>query len=199
MFHGLHRAAPTGGGTRSDPSGMNGPAGRTSPCFAQPVKSPRMDPATPSHDDWIDQARVIQRCVQGRCEAAPLHGLSLGFVCADMQHEAATLFRDAAISLGAQVTDLDPARLLSGDDASLDGVARLLGRLYDGIECQGLPAPLVRRLAQLAAVPVFDAVAAGGVAIGQSAPATPCGADERQRRLCSIQAALVLALRGEAL
>ena len=38
--------------------------------------------------------------------------------------------------------------------------ARVLGRLYDGIECQGLAPELVRQLGRDAGVPVFDGLAA---------------------------------------
>ena len=37
--------------------------------------------------------------------------------------------------------------------------ARMLGRLYDAVECQGMAADLVHRLGADAGVPVYDAIA----------------------------------------
>ncbi|WP_158218787.1 hypothetical protein [Roseateles aquatilis] len=116
----------------------------------------------------------------------------MGLVCADPDAEAAMLFREAAHGLGAQVTVLDPAKV-ADDAASLQDVARLLGRLYGAIECQGLPACWVRRLAQATAVPVFDGLAEASPAPGPRADAA--GGTEHDRRVRAVQAALLAALR----
>lgn len=113
-----------------------------------------------------------------------MRGVSLGLVCEQAQAPAATLFREAAEDLGAQVTVLDPSRITG--DVAMDGVGRLLGRLYGAIECQGLAPGLVRQLADATSVPVFD---------GLAAAAAPQAGPERDRLLRTVQSALLAALR----
>ena len=45
----------------------------------------------------------------------------------------------------------------------VQATARVLGRLYDGVECQGLDARLVDQLRSGSGVPVFNALAAPGM------------------------------------
>lgn len=137
------------------------------------------------------QARELQQAAQRGTPLAPLRGMRMGLVCGDAQAEAAAQFRKAAEGLGAQVTVLDPARVLGGD-ASLEELAKLLGRLYGAIACLGLPGELVRQLAEATAVPVFDA----RIEVpAEAADATPDAGIERDRRLWAAQAALLAALR----
>ena len=148
-----------------------------------PPVPPPQPQGSPS-DLSLDMRMAISPVPASRPRSAPLRGMSLGLVCAQAQAPAAGLFREAAEDLGAQVTVLDPARITG--DVAMDGVGRLLGRLYGAIECQGLAPALVRQLAEATSVPVFDGLAAG------AAPET--GA-ERDRQLRAVQAALLAALR----
>ncbi|WP_067271506.1 hypothetical protein [Mitsuaria sp. 7] len=96
------------------------------------------------------------------------------------------LFQQAVLELGAQVTVLDPARVLE-DGAALEEIARLLGHLYGAIACDGLPPAVVRRLTAAAVVPVVEVQAL-------LTPAQGLGADAQERRRAA-QAALIAALR----
>jgi hypothetical protein len=121
-----------------------------------------------------------------RTTPPPLLGLRMGMVCGDQGAPRATLFQQAVLELGAQVTVLDPARVLE-DGAALEEIARLLGRLYGAIACDGLPPAVVRRLTAAAVVPVVEVQAL-------LAPADGRGADAQERRRAA-QAALIAALR----
>lgn len=88
-----------------------------------------------------------------------LRGRKLGLLCVDLRLPEARLFVDAASELGAHVAHLNlkPGPLAVPDE--LDPTARLLGRLYDAVECQDMEPEAVRRLAWAADTVVFDGLA----------------------------------------
>ena len=116
----------------------------------------------------------------------PLLGLRMGMVCGDEGAPAPRLFKQAALELGAQVTVLDPERVLE-DGAALEEIARLLGQLYGAIACDDLPPAVLRRLTAAAVVPVMAVQAV-------LAPIDGGGTDAAERRRVT-QAALLAALR----
>lgn len=65
-------------------------------------------------------------------------------------------FEVAGMDLGAGVTYLDPGSSQMGKKESIADTARVLGRLYDGIEYRGFEQELVRTLADYAGVPVWN-------------------------------------------
>lgn len=79
-------------------------------------------------------------------------------VMAPDDSEAARLFRHAGTEMGAQVA-LVPALAANSSATDLQTTGRMLSQLYDAVECQGMPATLVRGIAQGATVPVFDGLA----------------------------------------
>lgn len=89
---------------------------------------------------------------------SPLRGKNLGLLC-ETDSSAATLFERAAIALGAQVVRIRPSAAGLLTPAERAPTARMLGRLYDAVECQGLAPALVQQLRSAAGVPVFDGLA----------------------------------------
>ena len=65
-------------------------------------------------------------------------------------------FEVAARDLGMGVTYLDPAGSQIGKKESIADTARVLGRMFDGIEYRGFGQEIVEELAQYAGVPVFN-------------------------------------------
>ena len=65
-------------------------------------------------------------------------------------------FEVAGMDLGMGVTYLDPGSSQMGKKESIADTARVLGRLYDGIEYRGYSQDLVTELAQYAGVPVWN-------------------------------------------
>ena len=65
-------------------------------------------------------------------------------------------FEVAARDLGMGVTYLDPAGSQIGKKESIADTARVLGRMYDGIEYRGFGQAIVEELAQYAGVPVWN-------------------------------------------
>jgi ornithine carbamoyltransferase len=65
-------------------------------------------------------------------------------------------FEVAAFDQGAHVTYLDPSGSQIGHKESMKDTARVLGRMYDGIQYRGSGQELVETLGQFAGVPVFN-------------------------------------------
>ena len=65
-------------------------------------------------------------------------------------------FEVAAYDLGMHVTYLDPTGSQIGKKESIADTARVLGRLYDGIEYRGFGQSIVEELAKYAGVPVWN-------------------------------------------
>ena len=65
-------------------------------------------------------------------------------------------FEVAGMDLGMGVTYLDPGSSQMGKKESIADTARVLGRMYDGIEYRGYSQELVEQLAEYAGVPVWN-------------------------------------------
>ena len=65
-------------------------------------------------------------------------------------------FEVAAHDLGMQVTYLDPSGSQIGKKESIADTARVLGRMFDGIEYRGFGQEIVEELAKYAGVPVWN-------------------------------------------
>ena len=65
-------------------------------------------------------------------------------------------FEVAGMDLGCGVTYLDPGSSQMGKKESIADTARVLGRMYDGIEYRGFDQSIVEELARYAGVPVWN-------------------------------------------
>ena len=65
-------------------------------------------------------------------------------------------FEVAAYDMGMGVTYLDPTASQIGNKESIKDTARVLGRMYDGIEYRGYGQEIVEELAKYAGVPVWN-------------------------------------------
>ena len=65
-------------------------------------------------------------------------------------------FEVAAYDLGMHVTYLDPTGSQMGKKESIEDTAKVLGRIYDGIEYRGFDQSIVETLAKNANVPVYN-------------------------------------------
>ncbi len=65
-------------------------------------------------------------------------------------------FETAAYDQGAHVTYLEPTGSQMGSKESIRDTARVLGRMYDGIEYRGFGQEIVEELARFAGVPVWN-------------------------------------------
>lgn len=138
----------------------------------------------------LDKARALQHAQQqGRIPAA-LKGKQLALLrdhdeCAD-----AELFRAAATELGAHVAHVKPALSARSSAQQVQETAHVLSLLYDGVECEGLPHPLVRQLQHAAEVPVYDGIACAAHPTAALAMQLEGPCPEKKRRLV-VQALLL--------
>ena len=65
-------------------------------------------------------------------------------------------FEVAGLDLGMGVTYLDPGSSQMGKKESIEDTAKVLGRMYDGIEYRGYDQSIVEELARCAGVPVWN-------------------------------------------
>lgn len=121
-----------------------------------------------------------------------LRASSLGLITESETSHEAVLFQAAAQELGARVVCIRPSVAQLASPEAVRDTARVLGRLYAAIECQGLTPTLVAQIRQHAGVPVFD-----GLASAQhpsAALADELGPEAELNRRCVLQAALLGAL-----
>jgi ornithine carbamoyltransferase len=156
----------------------------------QPTKT---DTAPSPNDDRaiVEQAGALRRaCADGR-PMLLLRGRNLGLLCPDATTPAARLFKEAAAALGARVAHIKAETFAGGGDGDLANTARMLGRLYDAVECQGLAPGVVQQLAALAGNVVCDGLAADAVGIDRLARQLEGSADRAEGRWFVLQALLL--------
>lgn len=116
-----------------------------------------------SHRDLhavLAAARDLEKAAHTGRTPHLLRGKNLALLSEGREGADAMLFHHAAGGLGAQVADIRQSTAGLDTPARVRATARILGRLYDAVECHGLPAPLVEQLNCDAGVPVYDGLAA---------------------------------------
>ena len=126
------------------------------------------DPIAPRDVAFVlDHARALQLAARAGVLQAALRGRKFGLMCeveVNGGHESASgsdaaMFFRAAIELGAHVALIRPSLTEMSTPQEVQHTARMLGRLYDAVECQGMAPDLVHQMGIDAGVPVFEGVA----------------------------------------
>jgi ornithine carbamoyltransferase len=89
-------------------------------------------------------------------EAKRLSGKNFALIFEKTSTRTRCAFEVAAFDQGAHVTYLDPGGSQIGHKESMKDTARVLGRMYDGIQYRGSRQELVETLGQYAGVPVWN-------------------------------------------
>jgi ornithine carbamoyltransferase len=110
----------------------------------------------------LAQASALQRAARSGTTQPLLKGKNLGLLCQAADDADALLFRHAAEELGAHVSYVRPSLTEASSAQEVAHTARMLGRLYDAVECQGMPPALVSRMGEAAGVPVYAGIATPG-------------------------------------
>jgi len=112
---------------------------------------------TPEEIAWLLDlsARLKEEKKSGR-ERPRLAGKNIALVFEKTSTRTRCAFEVAAYDQGAHVTYLDPAGSQLGKKESIRDTARVLGRMYDGIEYRGFSQERVEELARHAGVPVWN-------------------------------------------
>ncbi|MCD8152973.1 MAG: ornithine carbamoyltransferase [Clostridiales bacterium] len=85
-----------------------------------------------------------------------LRGKNIALIFEKTSTRTRCSFEVAAYDLGMQATFLDPSASQIGKKESIADTARVLGRIYDGIEYRGFGQEIVEELAKYAGVPVWN-------------------------------------------
>ena len=92
----------------------------------------------------------------GGFEQQRLKGKNIALIFEKTSTRTRCAFEVAAYDQGAHVTYLGPSGSQIGHKESMKDTARVLGRMYDGIEYRGFAQATVETLAQYAGVPVWN-------------------------------------------
>ena len=106
--------------------------------------------------DLPDLAADLKRAKAGAAEPPRLKGKNIALIFEKAPTRTRCAFDVAVHDQGGHVTDIDPVGSQMGHKESLKDTARVLGRLYDGIEYRGLHQSGVEDLARFSHVPVWN-------------------------------------------
>ena len=104
----------------------------------------------------LDLSRDLKRAKYAGTEQQKLKGKNIALIFEKTSTRTRCAFEVAAHDQGAQVTYIDPNSSQIGHKESMKDTARVLGRMYDGIEYRGFKQSIVQELADYAGVPVFN-------------------------------------------
>lgn len=104
----------------------------------------------------LDLAAALESAEHAGRPLKSLRGKHLAVLCENPDCPRLVAFRQAAASLGAQVTHIRPSEILDASDRASDAVCNLLSRLYDAIACHGLAPEVAMQLGRTTGKPVFD-------------------------------------------
>ncbi|MDE5736253.1 MAG: ornithine carbamoyltransferase subunit F, partial [Bacteroidales bacterium] len=102
----------------------------------------------------LDLAAQLKQAKYTGTETPTLKGKNIVLLFEKDSTRTRCSFEVAALDQGAHVTYLGPSGSQMGKKESMKDTARVLGRIYDGIEYRGYAQSTVETLAEYAGVPV---------------------------------------------
>lgn len=105
---------------------------------------------------FLDLARDLKRAKYTGTEQPRLKGKNIALIFEKTSTRTRCAFEVAAHDQGAHVTYLGPTGSQIGKKESMADTARVLGRMFDGIEYRGFGQEIVEELAKYAGVPVWN-------------------------------------------
>src|SRR5262252_3816198 len=112
-----------------------------------------------SPTEWkflLDLSAELKRAKYAGVEVPQLLRKNIAIIFEKTSTRTRTAFETAAHDQGAQVTYLDPTGSQIGHKESVKDTARVLGRMFDGIEYRGFGQEAVETLAAYAGIPVWN-------------------------------------------
>lgn len=104
----------------------------------------------------IDLSAELKDKKKNRIPHDELRGRNIALIFEKTSTRTRCSFEVAAHDLGMHVTYLDPSGSQIGKKESIEDTARVLGRMFDGIEYRGYGQEIVEDLAKYAGVPVWN-------------------------------------------
>ena len=96
----------------------------------------------------LDLSRDLKRAKYGGYEQQHLRGKNIAIIFEKSSTRTRVSFEVAAYDQGAHVTYLGPSGSQIGHKESMKDTARVLGRIFDGIEYRGFDQEIVEELAR---------------------------------------------------
>jgi len=104
----------------------------------------------------LDLSADLKKAKYSGTERQMLKGKNIALIFEKASTRTRCAFEVAAFDQGAHVTYLGPSGSQIGQKESMKDTARVLGRMYDGIEYRGYGQAIVEELAAYAGVPVWN-------------------------------------------
>jgi ornithine carbamoyltransferase len=104
----------------------------------------------------LELARDLKRAKYAGTEQQQLRGKNIALIFEKTSTRTRCAFEVAAYDQGAHVTYIGPSGSQIGIKETMKDTARVLGRMYDGIEYRGFDQKIVDELAAYAGVPVWN-------------------------------------------
>jgi ornithine carbamoyltransferase len=112
---------------------------------------------TPDEINYLlDLSLQLKNAKKSGKEVQKLKGKNIALIFEKTSTRTRCAFEVAAMDQGAGVTYLGPSGTQIGHKESMKDTARVLGRMYDGIEYRGFGQAIVEELAENAGVPVWN-------------------------------------------
>jgi len=104
----------------------------------------------------LELSADLKKAKYAGTEQKTLEGKNIALIFEKASTRTRCAFETAAYDQGAKVTYLGPTGSQIGKKESMKDTARVLGRMYDGIEYRGFGQPIVEELGKYAGVPVWN-------------------------------------------
>ncbi|EGR4434134.1 TPA: ornithine carbamoyltransferase [Vibrio cholerae] len=104
----------------------------------------------------LDLSAELKRAKYAGTEQKTLQGKNIALIFEKSSTRTRCAFEVAAFDQGAQVSYIGPSGSQIGHKESMKDTARVLGRMYDGIQYRGFGQEIVEVLGQYAGVPVWN-------------------------------------------
>ena len=105
---------------------------------------------------FLDLSADLKKAKYAGTEQQKLKNKNIALIFEKSSTRTRCAFEVAAHDQGANVTYLGPSGTQIGKKESMKDTARVLGRMYDGIEYRGFGQDIVEELAEFAGVPVWN-------------------------------------------
>ncbi|NTW33441.1 MAG: ornithine carbamoyltransferase [Bacteroidetes bacterium] len=104
----------------------------------------------------LDLSKDLKKAKYSGTEQQKLKGKNIALIFEKDSTRTRCAFEVAALDQGAHVSYIGPSGSQIGKKESMKDTARVLGRMYDGIEYRGYGQKIVEELAKYAGVPVWN-------------------------------------------
>ena len=104
----------------------------------------------------LDLSFTLKKAKYSGTEVPRLKGKNIALIFEKTSTRTRCAFEVAALDQGAGVSYLGPSGTQIGHKESMKDTARVLGRMYDGIEYRGFGQSIVEELAEYSGVPVWN-------------------------------------------